>query len=273
MTDITPGYDFDVNEVPTAETLLLQATGLQITEVGIDSLDSAVVGIKSGDASAVTDSLRVGDTVGTMWVSPFGDIWVQEASGPVILNRIMGGWETRRVFVTSDSSFPNHIHPGSVVQQTSSSPGNSAFYDTSREEGSTRTTSVAVLKNSDGGSYLDSRNGFHFGVTQGETTASAYHRVLHRGLTIYRDRDVHSLLYNTLSELQNGYRLKAPTGLSADKMMGTEFFQVTTQWKKFAACMMPGNGSSIVSNASGNHEWKTEWMMWAFGSWSWMNKT
>lgn len=274
MVDVTPGYDFSVNEVPTSANFLKQATGMQISGIGINELEAGVLGIKSGDISNVTDSLQVGETVGTMWISALGDIWVQEQSGPVIMNRIMGGWETRRAFCAPDSSFPNHINPGSAMQ-IETTGGNGLTEDTARAEVSTsRYTGTGALKCADSGSYEDNASGSFFGVLQQETCVSKQHRVCFRGITMYRDRDFTAAgTWSTLSDMQRNRRLKSPQGAGGNTQMETNSYHFDLPaWKHFGWVGCPSAGSSKVSAASGNHVWRVESMIWAFGHWMWGNR-
>jgi len=269
---IRPGYDFDVYETPNMETLLRQATGMQISGVGIDALDSSVVGLKSGDVSNVTESLQVGDTTGGMWMSPLGDLWVQEQSGPVILNRIHGGWETRRQIVEVDASFPNHKRPGSLVKMhTNYGP----FEDTLRQEqDSSRVSGTPNFACADSGSYDETQNGFHFGVLAGETATSNFERVVWRGLTVYSDRDeTLAQTHSQLRDMQNGYRIKAPRDSDSSPMMQADYWHTNlTSYKSFGWVGAPAVSASKVSDAGGDHTWRVSFMTWCFGSQMYTNK-
>ena len=275
MVDATPGYDFGVNEIPTAANLLRQATGLQISGIDVTALDSAVVGLKSGDISNVTDSLQVGETVGTMWAAPNGDWWVQEQSGPVVLNRIMGGWETRRMFVNIDPQAAAYINPGSAVQPNNQ---NGAYENTLRVEvDNSSYTGTPEWATSDAGSYENNRSGTLPGVLQ-ETCTSDHARVCHRGITILRDRDATSSgTWSKMSDIQNNKRLKSPQGISNIPMFEANYFHVDIpSWKHFAWIGLPSPRASKVSDATfptaDNPQWKVEWVVWAWGHWMWVNE-
>lgn len=278
MADIVPGYDFAVREIPTVETLLKQAAGLQVTGISSSELQAGITGIKSGDVSNVTDSLIVGETVGTMWISPLGDVWVQEQSGPVILSRIRYGWETRRINVQVDDTEINHREPGSVVHQEALF---GVWEDLNRAEGvSTRFSGTARFKLADDGSYDDNRPGNHWGLTQGETASSPgrHMRIAFRGIVQFRDRNEGTTTtFSEEHEMQATMRLKRASGVAGTPSMlaenfGTSLTRSSSKWFGWAGCPTPN--SSKISDGIGvlGADYKNEFMLWCFGHMSYTNK-
>lgn len=277
MVDIVPGYDFGVNEVPTVETMLRQANGLLITGITTGELDSAIAGIKSGDDSGTTDALRTSDGVGTLWVSQKGDIWVQEQSGPVILNRIEYGWETRRLLVEPDEQNEAHRRIGSTVQQDGIF---GVWEDLLRADGLfTRHTGTQRMKVSNAGSYSNERGGDHWGCIQGDTATSPgrHMRVAFRGLIQYSDRETSSSTLSKESEMCASMRLKSPLDNTSNPHMQAVNFGTSLLmggWKYFGWVGSPSPSSSKLSNGAGQlgADYKRDFMMWAFGYMSYTNE-
>lgn len=264
--NITPGYDFDVHEVPTPETLLKQVYGMTISGIDVSALHASVVPVFSGDVSRVTNSIQTGSTVGTLWVSPKGDIFVQEQAGPVALHRVHGGWETRRIWVRPDSGFPSHIRPGTPVQiDTSYGPGEDLFR---QESGHTRYSGAPSFRCSNTGSFDDNIDGWQFGILSDDTAVSAHLRVVGRGLTIFYDKDdTDSQTWSKLRDYQNGYRLARPSEQLTVKLMLKQYTHVDTgAFRWFGWTPLPGPGSSKVSQANGDHLWKGEHILYVFGN-------
>ena len=274
MVDITPGYDFGVNEIPTAANLLKQATGMQLTGIGISELDSALVAIKSGDVSAVTEALLIGDTVGTIWMSPLGDMWVQEPSGPVILNRVHGGWETRRIYVGVDPGQVLDEAPGNMIQAANIR----ALYEdagrTQKADGGTRASNATAFEQSDSGGYVNNRSGYHFGIIAHETGASEYVPVVFRGVVEHKSAWTSGAHRINEGEFMESYRLRQPSGTTAELMSGMSFHSDLAQWKHFGWAAHVSPASSKVSGAgpADNHDYAAYHMIYAFGGWMWGNE-
>jgi hypothetical protein len=264
---VTPGYDFTVHEVPRQETLLEQVNGMSITGIDVTALDSAVVPIMYGDVSQATNSLQTGDTVGTMWVSGIGDIFVQEQSGAVALSRINYGYETRRFWCEPDASFPAHIEPG-VNMWTQPAVG--VGEDTFRDQAGTHSSGSSVLAPADGGSYDDNQDGWMVGVLVDETSASGHQRVCIRGLAVYTDRThTDADTWSKLRDYQNGYRISRPhDSIPVEHQLKAYWHSAdigAERW--FGFTPLPGPGASKVTDASlGDHQWKKEHIMYVFGS-------
>lgn len=91
MSQITPGYDFGQNEIPTKETLQLMTAGISITQIDISQIATALIGIKIANTSPSLPA------EGWMRVSPAGGLYVTTRWGEVHLYRgCWGGMETRR---------------------------------------------------------------------------------------------------------------------------------------------------------------------------------
>ncbi len=91
---IEPGHDFGVAEVPTRETLLRTARFLRISGLGLDQVDTALVGLKAGTTSGTTSASL--PSPGWLWADPGGSLWVETDFGPVKMKRSGGGFESRR---------------------------------------------------------------------------------------------------------------------------------------------------------------------------------
>lgn len=89
---ITPGYDFSVNEIPTAAKFGLMATGMSVTGIALAQIDTTLVGVRQSDTSDISLPSE-----GWLWNDHIGSLWVQGRNGPVKLFRAnWGGWESRR---------------------------------------------------------------------------------------------------------------------------------------------------------------------------------
>lgn len=90
MSQITPGYDFQQNEIPTKETLQLMTAGISITRIDISQISSALIGIKIADTSPSLPE-------GWLRMGPAGGLYVTSRWGEVHLYRAgWGGMESRR---------------------------------------------------------------------------------------------------------------------------------------------------------------------------------
>lgn len=88
---ITPGYNFEPNEVPTRAKLGLMTTGMQVRGIDVSQIDANLIGSKNGDTSVSLPS------EGWLQVSPQGALWVQTRWGRVMWYRAgWGGFETIR---------------------------------------------------------------------------------------------------------------------------------------------------------------------------------
>lgn len=276
MTTIVPGYDFGVTEIPISETLLRQARGLQVSGIGVDELEAGIVGIQSGNVSQVTDSIQVGDTVGTIWISPLGDVWVQEQSGAVKLSRIEYGWETRRIHVQQDENTV-YQEPGATVHQKAIF---GVWEDLDRVEGvATRFSGTPTLKITDDGSYDDNRGGNMWGCIQGDTATSPgrHLRVAFRGLVHFTDRSITDSTFSKEFEMSETMRLKRPFGAAGTThMLAESYGQIgnASSSKWFGWSGSPSPSSSKISNGIGvlgaDYRWST--MLWAFGHMMYTNK-
>jgi hypothetical protein len=277
MATIVPGYDFGVREVPTVETMLRQANGLKISGITVAELDAGIAGIKSGDDSGTTDALRTSDTVGTLWVSMKGDVWVQEQAGPVILNRIEYGWETLRLHLEIQANPVDHRRIGVTVQQGG---GFGVWEDLRRVEGlATRHSGIPSLNVSNAGSYNNARGGDHWGCIQGDTATSPgrHQRVAFRGLIQYSDRETAGSTLSKESEMCLSQRLKSPQATTSIPHMQAFNFGTSSNlggWKYFGWVGSPSPSSSKLSNGAGQlgADYKQDFMMWAFGYMSYTNQ-
>lgn len=88
---ITPGFDFEVNGIPTKELLELMTAGMSITGIDISQIDATLVGMKDEPSSVSLPS------EGWLWLDPMGAIHVKTSDGLVRFYRAQwGGWETNR---------------------------------------------------------------------------------------------------------------------------------------------------------------------------------
>lgn len=92
---ITPGFDFGVNEVPTQAKLQAMLSGMSITGIAIGQIATALVGSILGDTSASMPAqgwLRV-DSINRVWV-------LDGTSNQTPIDRAnWGGWETRQFWL------------------------------------------------------------------------------------------------------------------------------------------------------------------------------
>lgn len=255
---IVPTFDFAFDAVPTRATLLQQALSLSVTGLDLLSLDSSILGIVGGTVSGSTNAMQAGvSAVGSMWIDGGGNIWVHEQSGPVMLSRFHGGWETRRYLVRSGTSgLPVTNRPGTGAGQHLGGPNQ----DWRRAFGSTVVTDTATTWQVDDEGMDDNDSGRLNGFIQ-ETCTSNYIRVCGRGITILFD--VSNTDNVAVASMRNNYRVARNDTLSLAKesFHGT----VLTSTRQQAVILSPAVNSSVVSQAGGNHQIKTFYMGWNFG--------
>ena len=100
MSQITPGYDFTVNEVPTKEKLELMTAGMSITQIDISQINTALIGVLVGSTNP---SLPEG------WIrrGPSGSLFVSSRWGEVEIYRAgWGGMCTRRYPLQANTGLP-----------------------------------------------------------------------------------------------------------------------------------------------------------------------
>lgn len=94
---ITPGYNFEPNEVPTRAKLGLMTTGMQVRGIDISQIATTLIGKITGD----TGTSLPGE--GWLQISPQGALWVKNRWGRAMFYRAgWGGMETNRF--TTDRS-------------------------------------------------------------------------------------------------------------------------------------------------------------------------
>lgn len=96
---ITPGYDFGINEVPTASTFGLQATGIQITGIPLSAIDADMAIVNINDASNASSV----PNEGSMWVDHQTNVWGRTRWGPTKVRPYGGALESNR-FSTRNSN-------------------------------------------------------------------------------------------------------------------------------------------------------------------------
>jgi hypothetical protein len=100
MSQITPGYDFQQNEVPTKETLQLMTAGMSITQIDISQISTALIGIKIDQTSPSLPE-------GWLRMDPAGTLFVTSRWGEVEIYRAgWGGMTTRRYPIQASTGFP-----------------------------------------------------------------------------------------------------------------------------------------------------------------------
>jgi hypothetical protein len=101
---ITPGYNFDTNEIPTKERLALMTAGMSITGIALSQISTALIGVLIGDTNST--SLAEG------WIrrSPAGGLYVWSRWGEVHLWRgAWGGMESRRYPFAGGGAFAQRV--------------------------------------------------------------------------------------------------------------------------------------------------------------------
>lgn len=96
--NITPGYDFTINEVPNRAKFLLQA------EVTITNIDAErIVSTDQKGLIAVEDdsNATLASSEGALWISADGTLWGRNKWGLVQVRRPNGGWESNRFEIFS----------------------------------------------------------------------------------------------------------------------------------------------------------------------------
>lgn len=100
MSQITPGYDFQQNEVPTKETLQLMTAGMSLTNVDISQISTSLIGIKIDQTSPSLPE-------GWLRIGPSGTLFVTSRWGEVDLYRAgWGGMCTRRYPIKAQNGTP-----------------------------------------------------------------------------------------------------------------------------------------------------------------------
>ena len=166
--NVTPGYDFGTTEIPTKEKLSLMVTGMSITDIGYEQLQTTIIGITVTDASQTSLPAE-----GWLWGDARSNIWLKTRLGMVRVRCAEGGWESLRWPYGVANTASNWSVPGSMVQFHEFIVGNTL-------------ESNAVLRVNSGGSKTGST--WHVGVTQETvpstaTTAPGYFRTVYRGWT------------------------------------------------------------------------------------------
>jgi hypothetical protein len=88
---ITPGYDFTANEVPTVSKLTTMVAGMSITGIDMSQVAATLLGEVLGDTGA---SMPL---VGWLRSDALGALWVRTNNGQVRVYRAnWGGWESNR---------------------------------------------------------------------------------------------------------------------------------------------------------------------------------
>ena len=77
---IVPGYDFSVNETPSFDTFLSQATGLVITNLDFDDVQASIRVVLNGQESGGSGASMADE--GFMYFDPRGNLWVKARYGP-----------------------------------------------------------------------------------------------------------------------------------------------------------------------------------------------
>lgn len=137
---ITPGYDFEPNEVPTRAKLGLMTTGMQLRGVDITQIDATLIGfLTTGDTQASLPG------EGWMMVSPQGALWVKNRWGRVMWYRAgWGGFETNRYRVIRTISLAGF------------GPQRPCSYFGQYASDATNESSIGFLFNTPGGNNVDS---------------------------------------------------------------------------------------------------------------------
>lgn len=253
-TTIVPTFDFAVNDIPRQATMRQQAFSLAIDGVSLENLEAGIRAVQFGDVSGATNALLPGAAVGTLWIDAQGNIWAQEQSGPVVLRRAAGGYETRRYWTVPSALHTSIIEPGAPIAVDGIF---GATEDFARDlDNDTRASGTPVLEVWNGLSYDNNRNGRGFGLAM-ETVASSYIRILVRGVSVQRDlAHADSRTWSTFSDLRSNYRLGRPEGVSGARSFDTYYFasgsQDLTAHRHHVYRAAPWVGSSVVSNANPN---------------------
>lgn len=95
---ITPGWDFGVNDVPTAEKLNQMAAGMKIENIPLSQLAGDLISLHTTNGSGVS----LGE--GGLWVNDLGELMVNTRFGRLAVVRANGGWETRRYNIRHDGT-------------------------------------------------------------------------------------------------------------------------------------------------------------------------
>jgi hypothetical protein len=96
--NITPGYDFSINEIPTRAKFLLQA------EVTITNIDAErIVSTDQDGLIAIEDTSNatLASSEGALWIDAQGTLWGRNRWGLVQVRRPTGGWESNRFEIFS----------------------------------------------------------------------------------------------------------------------------------------------------------------------------
>lgn len=165
---VTPGYIFSANEVPTRGLLEQVLGGASITGIGYDALQAGAVGLTMTDNSQTSLASE-----GWCWIDSRSNVWVKTRNGLVRMRCSEGGWESIRwPYGVAATASPASV-PGSVADFVEFIAGNTQESNT-------------CLRIRAGGSGSGST--WHMGVNQETvpstaTTAPGYFRTIYRGWT------------------------------------------------------------------------------------------
>lgn len=101
---ITPGYNFDTNEIPTKERLLLMTAGMSITGIDISQIATSLIGVR------ITDTSPTALPEGWIRRGPSGTLFTWTRWGEVGLWRgNWGGLESRRFPFVGGGAFAQRV--------------------------------------------------------------------------------------------------------------------------------------------------------------------
>ena len=168
LMQVTPGYDFGVNEVPTQGTLQQMLTNMTLTGIAYDGLQSGVIGLTMTDNSQTSLAAE-----GWMWVDSRSNIWLKTRNGNVRVRCSEGGWESVRWPYGVNATTSLFGLPGSMANLVEFITNNTL-------------ESNVCLRLTAGGSGNGAT--WHLGVNQETvpstaTTAPGYFRTIYRGWT------------------------------------------------------------------------------------------
>lgn len=101
---ITPGYDFQVNEIPTRAKLTAMLAGISLAAITRTQIDANIINAVYGDSGTSLPG------EGWIWVDRTGNVWTTSRWGLTKLRRTGGGMSTMRfssnVILDSYGTFP-----------------------------------------------------------------------------------------------------------------------------------------------------------------------
>ncbi|MCI0354820.1 MAG: hypothetical protein L0099_07265 [Acidobacteria bacterium] len=269
MVDFVPGYDFDTDEIPTREKFLTQARGLQMVDLGIGDISSALVGIRSGNTGSSGYSLP-GDS--HVWVDLHGNVWVHEPTGVVQLYRSYGGWESKRLFVEANTGNFS-IRPGRGLGAVFAA--NAKFEFIGRGSGASYqalTVLMRVLEQFED----DNTTSIYRGIID-ETCFSGYVRWVGRGMcptdndSTTANMGASSASFDGVMDLQNNirfYRVRGPSSLPV--MWTRQNYNNTNHTGKLVqGLILAPLPAASQDTASGAIRWKGPMLGWFYGPWLW----